>query len=282
MKIEFYTDTIKEKNEDIYGITDTGAYVIDGASALTDRSFTPGGNDVYWMGQWWKEYLNTHLDDLSLSIKDILKEGVRQFNQSFSQFVDLNTLAAHEQLSASIGVIRRKDDMLEVYVLGDIEISIQNTQGNCQTITDDSLKGLDDEVVQLIQNNYNERQKNIVFKGYTPQELDILIKNRQKMNTPEGYYILSHSVEAIGHGVEEVIPLEAINTCLLASDGIAPLDHKYSRIKLMTSIHQKGIEPIVKELRALEKSDQTQETIGRLRTHDDATFVYLDFSSDAS
>ena len=31
MKIEFYTDTVKKRNEDIYGITRNGAFVLDGA-----------------------------------------------------------------------------------------------------------------------------------------------------------------------------------------------------------------------------------------------------------
>ena len=40
MKIEFYTDTVKKSNEDIYGITRNGAFVLDGASALTEKNYT--------------------------------------------------------------------------------------------------------------------------------------------------------------------------------------------------------------------------------------------------
>ena len=69
MKIEFYTDTVKKSNEDIYGITRNGAFVIDGASALTDKNYTPSGNDVSWMVHWWKDYLEENLDNTLILFK---------------------------------------------------------------------------------------------------------------------------------------------------------------------------------------------------------------------
>ena len=62
MEIDYYTDTVKKSNEDIYGITRFGAFVIDGASALTDKNYTPSGNDLNWMIHWWKQYLEENLD----------------------------------------------------------------------------------------------------------------------------------------------------------------------------------------------------------------------------
>ena len=99
MKIEFYTDTVKKRNEDIYGITRNGAFVLDGASALTDKNYTPSGNDVNWMVNWWKEYLEENLDNTRYSIQEILEEGIDHFNNAYGKFVDLSTLKPYEQLS---------------------------------------------------------------------------------------------------------------------------------------------------------------------------------------
>ena len=155
MKIEFYTDTVKKSNEDIYGITRNGAFVLDGASALTDKNYTPSGNDVNWMVNWWKEYLEENLDNTLYSIQEILEEGIDHFNKEYGKFVDLSTLKPYEQLSAGIAIVRKNGEFLESYVLGDVEITIEDKDSECMVITDSSIKNLDDEVIQM----YGQEQK---------------------------------------------------------------------------------------------------------------------------
>ena len=276
MRIEFHTDTVKKSNEDIYGLTKRGAFVIDGASALTDRSFVPDGNDVSWMVQWWRDYLDGHLDDTSYSIKEILKEGVRKFNWEYGRYVDLDSLEAHEQLSAGIAILRKNGDILESFVLGDVEISVKSINGECSIVTDQALKGLDAEVIDLMRRNH-QREKQVIFKGFTEQELDVLIRNRKKMNVPGGYYILGHSVEAIDMGIYRTFQADEIEKCLLSTDGIVPLNYKYTRSNLLERIRQSGVREVIRELRGMEESDREKRSIGRLKTHDDATLIYLDF-----
>ncbi|WP_409227071.1 hypothetical protein [Gudongella sp. SC589] len=277
MRIEFHTDTVKKSNEDIYGLTKRGAFVIDGASALTDRSFVPDGNDVSWMVQWWRDYLDGHLDDTSYSIKEILKEGVRKFNKEYGRYVDLDSLEAHEQLSAGIAILRKNGDILESFVLGDVEISVKSRKGECSIVTDQALKGLDAEVIDLMRRNH-QREKQVIFKGFTEQELEILIRNRKKMNVPGGYYILGHSVDAIDMGIYRTFQADEIEKCLLSTDGIVPLNYKYTRSNLLERIRQSGVRDVIRELRGMEESDREKRSIGRLKTHDDATLIYLDFS----
>ena len=138
MKIEFYTDTVKKSNEDIYGITRNGAFVLDGASALTDKNYTPSGNDVNWMVNWWKEYLEENLDNTLYSIQEILEEGIDRFNKEYGKFVDLSTLKPYEQLSAGIAIVRKNGEFLEAYVLGDVEITIEDKDREFMVITDSS------------------------------------------------------------------------------------------------------------------------------------------------
>lgn len=277
MRIEFHTDSVKRNNEDIYGLTNRSAFVIDGASALTGRSFTPGGNDVSWMVSWWKNFLNENIDDTTISIQSILKLGVREFNSDYGKFVDINTLLPHEQLSAGIAIIRKNGDVLESFVLGDVEISVEDKYSKCIIITDSKLKGFDSEVIELMKTNH-ERENQLVFKGFTQEELDILISNRQKMNTIDGYFILGHSDEAIDHGIYEEFDIKDIARCLLSTDGIVPLNFKYTRRSLLERIRTAGVRNVIRELRGLEELDLEKRSIGRLKTHDDATVIYLDFS----
>lgn len=276
MRIEFHSDTAKKNNEDIYGLTRRSAYVIDGASALTSRSFTPGGNDVTWMVQWWKRFLDDNLDNTTRTIQEILKIGIMDFNRDFGRFADIDSLEAHEQLSAGIGIVRKHGDVFEAYVLGDVEISLESKRGECLVVTDSSIKDLDSQVVDLMRRNH-QREGQEVFKGFTGQELDLLIRNRSRMNTPGGYFILGHSLDAVDMGIYKEFRVGDIEKCLLATDGIVPLSLRYSRKSLLESIGKKGVREMIKELRGIEKSDSDRSRMGRLKVHDDATLVYLDF-----
>ncbi len=277
MKIEFYTHTVKKCNEDIYGITKSGAFVIDGASALTDKKYTPSGNDVNWMVNWWKNYLEEHLDNTHYSIQEILEEGIDGFNKEYGKFVDLTTLKPHEQLSAGIALVRTNGAFLETYVLGDVEITIEDKNSECMVITDSTIKNFDDMVIEMMGRN-KKRTGQIVFKGFTQEELDVLISSRSKMNKPGGYFILSHSKEAIDMGIYKAIPIASIERCLLATDGLAPLSCMYSKKTLLERIKEKGAKALIKELRNLEEADRDKRNIGRLKTHDDATLIYLDYA----
>jgi serine/threonine protein phosphatase PrpC len=276
MRIEFETDTKKQSNEDICGLTKKGAFVLDGASALTYKNYTPSGNDVNWMVNWWKKYLEANLDDTRYTIQEIIKKGIDNFNIEYGKFVDIKTLKNFEKLSAGIAVARKNQNYLETYVLGDVEITLETKNGECNHITDDFIKNLDSEVISMISKN-NRRNSEIVFKGFTQEEMDILIRNRSKMNKPGGYYILSHEKEAVDKGVYKKIKIEEVERCLLATDGITPLSTRYTKKTLLENLRSKGVKEIIKELRTIEESDIHKKTIGRLKTHDDATLVYMDF-----
>ena len=215
----------EESNEDIYGITRSGAFVLDGASALTDKNYTPSGNDVNWMVNWWKGYLEENLDNTLYSIQEILEEGIDRFNKAYGKFVDLSTLKPYEQLSAGIAIVRKNGEFLEAYVLGDVEITIEDKDREFMVITDNSIKNLDNQVKQIMGKN-KKRKDQLVFKDFTQEELDILRLNRSKMNEPGGYFILSHSKEAVDMGIYKTIPVESIERCLLATDGLVPLSYK--------------------------------------------------------
>lgn len=276
MKTTAYTHSIKSSNEDIYGVTRHSAFVMDGASALVDSRYTPAENDVVWMVHWWHDYLTTHLDQLDKSLHEILEAGVHAFNEAFSTFKPVESLSSLEQVSSALAVVRTVNGDLECFVLGDAEISLKDKKGQVQVITDDSLKHLDAKVIAMMNGNAH-RQNFCVFKDFTAEELALLREHRMQMNTKGGYYILAHDPVAIQQGIYHTVALDSLESCLLTTDGISPLDRFYQRDALIEAFRTRGLEPMVEELRQHEKEDAAKVKLQRLKTHDDATIVLIEF-----
>jgi len=249
---------------------------MDGASALEECHFTPEVNDVVWMVRWWQSYLMKHIDEMDRSLQYILEQGVKAFNEAFSQYKPVDSLSKLEQVSSGIAVIRVHETFLECFVLGDVEISVKGKDGALEILTDDSIKPLDAQVIELMNRN-KDRVKSCVYKDFTEEELALLKKNRLKMNTEEGYYILSHDVMAISKGIYKVYQLDNLQSCLLSSDGIRLLDRYYTRNSLIDEIKNRGIKSLVDELRNFENEDTAMLMLKRLKIHDDATAVYIEF-----
>lgn len=273
---EAYTHTVDPANEDAYGITCNAAFVLDGASALTECHFTPAENDVVWMVNWWERYLQANLDELEQPLQQIIEKGIIAFNEAFAVYRPVETLSKLEWVSSSLAIVRMQELYLECFVLGDVEISLKLKNGKLEILTDETTKHLDAQVIQLMSQN-GDREKLCVFKDFTEDELSLLKENRMKMNTKEGYYILSHDVTAVSKGIYKVYPLEILDSCLLSSDGLSPLDQFYERGALMSKINTIGIKALVEQLRAYEKEDEEKSILKRLKTHDDATAIFLEF-----
>lgn len=276
MKTKAITDTVRPKNEDAYDTTKKSAFVIDGASGLSDNRFMPRGQDVAWMSKWWREYLSPAIDNSEMSIQEILEKGIDEFTIAYGKMTDLSKLKKYELLSASIGITRVCNGMFQAFVLGDVEIVAEMKDGNIEIITDDTVEYLDKEVINLMKSNPN-RSLFIENEGFTAKEMEMLIENRSKMNTPEGYYILSVDKEAIEHGKYMEIPVSEIRSCMIATDGVVPLGDRYSKKELIRQMRERTLESIVEELREIEETYINSREVRRLKEHDDISLIYIEF-----
>ncbi len=276
MKLDCQTNTYKAKNEDSYGHTKGSFWVCDGASSLSKKNVMPDDNDVAYIVSWWNSYLADHLDNLDKTIQQILVTGVRALNDELAQFADVTALSKLDRTSLGIAIARINKDKLECFVLGDVEVNLLNTDSTVESITDRSIQELDQQVISLMANN-SQRQNEIVFKGFTKVELELLRVNRMKMNTPGGYYILEHDEQAIEKGIYQEYYLNNIDSVLLMTDGFAMLRKKYSKIALFKELQQRGVKSLLAELRKLEDSDLEMKKYQRLKKHDDATAIFIQF-----
>lgn len=277
MKIDTITNTYKDHNEDIYGTTKNCFWILDGALPLSKAKYSNESSDVVWMVNWWNKYLLHNIEQMDKSIVRILEEGIDQLNMDFGQFTDINNLSKLDRASATIAIVRINGLTVENYVLGDTEINIQYENGSIDTLIDEKIEDLDNQVINMIFNN-SERRNNITFNGYTDEELKILRDNRMKMNSIDGYYILEHDKKAIKNGIYKEYELSKIREILLMSDGYSAIYNKYKELtqhKLMEICKHKGTKEVLNTIRQLEENDYELKTHKRLRLHDDATAIYI-------
>ncbi|MBN2897836.1 MAG: protein phosphatase 2C domain-containing protein [Clostridia bacterium] len=275
LKIDAITNTYKQHNEDAHGNGECFAWVMDGASALNKTNVTNWSNDVAWVVNWWTQYLNTYLKNTAISLHTILEQGILDLNREFSNFIPINQLSKLDRASSAIGITRIQDDMLECYVLGDVEIAIKFKSGVFKIVTDERIADLDATVIKMIAEN-KDRDQEISFAGYTEEELTVLRRNRMKMNAKDGYAILEHDPVAIKKGIYQRYPLHHIESVLLMSDGYSAIYNKYECFnleELFKRVDTYGADDIIHQLR--KKELENFDCCRRLRRHDDATGVYL-------
>lgn len=269
------THTYKDHNEDRYGSSKHGAWVIDGALPLSHAHHSDAYSDVVWMVSWWQDYLYHHLDCLDLSIVEIMEGGVDQINEDFSVFCDVNNLSKLDRASASIAIVRVNGDTLENFVLGDVEINIKKQDESLVTLVDESMADMDDQVIHMIFNN-PQRKNNLTFKGYTEDELKVLRANRMTMNAVGGYSVLEHDKAAMKNAIYKKWPKDQIKSVLIMSDGYSAIYNKYGLMTqedLMETCSDHGLEGPLKDIRNVERKDPNFLTFKRLRQHDDASAV---------
>lgn len=277
IKIEYISDSLKKYNEDGYGMTANSFWVLDGASALNYHNFTSEENDVFWVVNWWNDYLKRNIEKYHMSIIEIVEEGVSKLNKDFSKFVDIETLSKLDRVSLGIAISRINKNTLECYILGDVEINIKTKDHQYFNLTDLSINNLDLSVMRLMASDKN-RTENIVFKGFTQNELDLLKINRSKMNTLDGYYILEHEKEVIKNGIYKEYNICDIEDMLLMTDGYAQMYKVYELPELFSISKNKGLKRAVYELRKREIEDNDMKTYLRLKKHDDVTVILCTFN----
>ncbi|ADI00142.1 protein phosphatase 2C domain-containing protein [Salisediminibacterium selenitireducens] len=265
------TDTIKTRNEDSYGTTKSAAFVMDGASALIEPADPHLQHPVHHFVTWWIDYLTQTLDDKSRSIDAIIEAGIHAYRAAFPESQKHTPL---EAVSSTLAIVRQEQDVLHAYVLGDAEVIMAKKNGEIVSVTDPAIQKNDAEVVSLMAQNPN-RENEIIYKGFTAEELRLLRKNRLTMNTESGYPILSDDPSAAYRAQEIQVPLASLEDVLLLTDGLYPLYSELTKETLITMARTDGPDVLIKAVRHLELNDQKKETVKRLKTHDDATAVYV-------
>ncbi|MEF9990729.1 MAG: hypothetical protein RRZ84_02410 [Romboutsia sp.] len=260
-------------NEDVIGITPFGAWVLDGATGLNKKNLVSKESDAKWYVNWWDEYLYKNISS-DKSLKVILGEGIELVTKVYKDKLNNVDIEKLDMPSSSICIIKYHEKYIEYLILGDCSLFIKNREVN--VIKDARICKFDDSVFEKM--NSLEGLENMSFDDIKSSVMDLIISNRLKRNTPDGYWILEFDKNAIENSIYGYIEIENDTKIMITSDGLSSIANRYDifeEIELIDLAEKFGIQYIYDKLRKFETEDYKTIKFPRFKVKDDSSCIYL-------
>lgn len=192
------------KNHDGWAYKNGNAVVSDGATPLLKE---------------WPDDLHAWVNTLSNLMCEYSVDRQTNILDAWAAAVSFNNnLFTPEGFKRTMGAghVRLNVETIECAVLGDVKIFVQHTNSDCGELFDERLSRLEEIGDALIDNG-----------TITPEEA--AWRNRMKVNTPEGYYVLSDDPTVASKALTLNLDKEGVKSVLIATDGFwrlfkTPLD----------------------------------------------------------
>jgi hypothetical protein len=259
--------------EDAAYIGENFAFVIDGAGGVDGAHVTDAVTDAKWFAEEWKTHLISALNS-NRSILDIIKDGVPKIAKKYDTFDGAK--GVKDKPSAAIAIVRIQNEYLEYFVLCDAVMIVRKKNGTCELITDARLNVLDD--INFEHMKRIAKEKGIPNKDAFEYIKPYILENRYKMNTPDGYAALAHTVDGLDSAVQGKFPLDEVADFVVFSDGFAEsfdlFDIYASVDELIEDVSVNGIEQAVEKLHREHDKDPECNIYVRNKKCDDISVVY--------
>ena len=263
-------------NEDIVYVTDSYAWVIDGATGLNKKNSTGYSSDAYWFVNEWNNYLKENIVDNNTSIAEIIFNGIDCISNKFYQISKLENIDKVDLPSASIAIIRINNNKVEYFLLGDCTLIVENKSSELSIIKQNLLDRLDNKAKR-------EMSSLMVNKGMSFIEArqainSLLVKHRLLKNTREGYWTLEFDKNAVKNSTCGCLEFESCQKVLLTSDGFSAIFDNYNYIdknNIISVVEKHGLKEICKIIRSIEDEDADILKFPRFKKSDDASAVIL-------
>lgn len=269
-------------NEDIAHVTDNAAWVMDGATGLGKGKLVSDESDAKWFVEVWNNFLINNINRTDKTIKELMLNGISYVHEKYLSKVGSKEVGDIDTPSASVVIVRWNEKELEYFALADCQIWIKEGD-NIAVIEDERLPEFDDKVIKVMAGYIN--------KGYSLAEAreavqNLLIGNRLKKNTENGYWTLSFDLKALNYAQEGKMLINNNNhplELLLCSDGFHCIVDKYkamSQKEVFNYICKYSLDKLCNYIREIEADDLEGKKYPRFKKSDDASAVYLRFLSD--
>lgn len=258
-----------KQNDDTLGFQQKSAWVIDGATDLSDTPLTKTASDASWVAQ----VANTSLNAWTYGD---LREAVRSASETaasaFSYLTRGQNVERWQLPTASLLMLTENErGVIEGIDLGDCRVFARDANG-VQVVGGHG--GLDDEV--KLAASQPEADKPLLKRRAA---IDTLRRNRAAINAEGGrFWTFGLHPACADHARTWTIELKRPAHLLLMTDGFAALSDRYGAYEpaaMVKAAIDVGLQELGRELRAIEIADASGSLHPRFKQSDDATAILL-------
>lgn len=266
-------------NEDKIIAKDNYLIVIDGATGLGNIELDENLTSAEWYVKNLAVYLQMELDAYkeleANNIKEIVKKSISKMKNLVKQKeTELNiTLERYNIPSCCLTIFYKTKDKIIIFSLGDNSVLIKHKNKNeLEIISDPIHNNFDNRVFKLMRQIAKDNNITIKEARKYKEINELLIKNREKMNTKDGYYIISIDDKACNHAYLKEFNTNEIEKIFICSDGFDFEILDITTEEFMTLVNNENISIYIDEIITKLKQDTNWEKYNkRFKDIDDIT-----------
>jgi Protein phosphatase 2C len=266
-------------NEDRCGLYGAAAWMIDGATDLTDDRLLPGPSDAAWFAEALNFAFMRIAGQPAQGLDDVLATATGAVGDSFQRAAVRPIVQRHEQPSAAGIYARIVGGELEALSLGDCTLMTLPADGPPLDLFRAGKREADEEARAAARAMTAEPGTGTVTGNIRAALMPMLRAGRGRMNTPDGYGIFSIDMPPAQHIRHCRRPVGAGDVFLMASDGFLRLVDVYaahSLSSLAAAIQAEGLASLALALRRIETEDADCRRFPRAKARDDATAMIVE------
>jgi hypothetical protein len=268
-------------NEDRFGHNEACAFVIDGATGLGDRQYVDAdGSDAAWIAARFADGFQrgiTRKTAISDIARAVSKDARKDFTDSHPG------VPRYAWPLSAFAMIHATGNAFGFYGLGDSCVFL---------LQEDGSESLHTAIPGAYAREQEHARSHIARTGGInkgggalgdTETLAALRRHRESQNTPGGIWTLGLVSEAADHLVHERLTVKTRAHAVICSDGLADLVVLYARYdaaSLVRTALDKGLRPMIEELRQLEREiDPEGLRYPRFKQSDDTTAILAELSA---
>lgn len=256
-------------NEDALGAAGDAVWLLDGATSL-GPSRMAGTSDA----AWFAHFVSDRLVHTTGSVHERLSAAIEAARAVYEALGPLPE-APWAMPSAGAALMRRDGDTLEIGLLGDVKVWLIAPDGAVTALPGgEVLEALDAAALKRLV-AIRAEQGPIGLKAARALLDPLLRENRSKMNTPDGYWVLSLDTASLTGMQVTRVPLVGVHSVLMATDGFYDLWGAYGVpfAEVREGLSAGQGDALILRLRDIERADPEGLRYPRFKPHDDASWV---------
>ncbi|MFC1455961.1 hypothetical protein ACETIH_04305 [Microvirga arabica] len=262
-------------NEDGAGLHGRFAWIVDGATGLSDDRLTSGGSDAAWLASLIDERLAalSSQEDADALLGSLEAGIMAAFEDETAHVPEVSD---HHAPSACLGLIEVTPGEggyfgIQGRLLGDVVVLVPSEHGVARW-SDERAKPFERRTLAALGAQGHE-------PGQIPEAVRRqILENRTRLNQQDGYWVVNPRRPWAGQELRFTAQVKPGAPIVLATDGFMRLVDvfaAYSDEDLYDRLAAGKGPDLMQELRDGERGDLMAGAYPRVKTHDDATFLVI-------